>query len=365
MGQFTNCRFTRHMGNCVVSGDDRDAMMRNKRINALLDAEKRSLDDDIKLLLLGTGGSGKSTIAKQMKIIHLTGFEEEEKEAFRAIIYVNIIDAAQTLIREAEKKDQHPADAEAARKVMAVDLAKENLQVKYNADIGNAVNTLWKDQVIQETFARSHEFLLDDSAGYFLENCVKFAEPGYVPDEKDILRARTKTTGITEIHFIVNKKNFTVVDVGGQRNERKKWIHCFQDVTAVIYCVALNEYDLLLEEDGFTNRMHESLNVFEDCVNVPYFQRIPVILFLNKKDLFEEKVKKVDPVCCFPAYEGGCDYDKASAYISKKFLSKNQNKGRKIITHFTTATDTGNVRFVFRAVENMLLQEIMREIQVF
>ena len=65
------------MGNYVVSGDDRDAMMRNKRINALLDAEKRSLDDDIKLLLLGTGGSGKSTIAKQMKIIHLTGFEEE------------------------------------------------------------------------------------------------------------------------------------------------------------------------------------------------------------------------------------------------------------------------------------------------
>ena len=83
-----------------------------------------------------------------------------------------------------------------------------------------------------------------------------------------------------------------LVDVGGQRNERKKWIHCFQDVTAIIYCCAMNEYDLLLEEDSFTNRMHESLNVFEDILNNPYFTSTPIILFLNKRDLFEEKIQK-------------------------------------------------------------------------
>lgn len=45
---------------------------------------------------------------------------------------------------------------------------------------------------------------------------------------------------------------YRLVDVGGQRSERKKWIHCFEDVTAIIYCVALSAYDLTLEEDETT-----------------------------------------------------------------------------------------------------------------
>lgn len=41
-------------------------------------------------------------------------------------------------------------------------------------------------------------------------------------------------------------------DVGGQRSERKKWIHCFEDVTAIIFCVAMSEYDQVLHEDETT-----------------------------------------------------------------------------------------------------------------
>ena len=39
------------------------------------------------------------------------------------------------------------------------------------------------------------------------------------------------------------------IDVGGQRSERKKWIHCFEDVTAILFFVALSAYDLGLRED--------------------------------------------------------------------------------------------------------------------
>ena len=42
---------------------------------------------------------------------------------------------------------------------------------------------------------------------------------------------------------------YRMFDVGGQRSERKKWIHCFEGVTAIIFCVALSAYDLVLAED--------------------------------------------------------------------------------------------------------------------
>lgn len=48
------------------------------------------------------------------------------------------------------------------------------------------------------------------------------------------------------------QKLFRLFDVGGQRSERKKWIHCFEDVTAIIFCVAMSEYDQVLHEDETT-----------------------------------------------------------------------------------------------------------------
>ena len=45
--------------------------------------------------------------------------------------------------------------------------------------------------------------------------------------------------------------------MGGQRSERKKWIHCFEDVTAIIFCVAMSEYDQVLHEDETTVREDE------------------------------------------------------------------------------------------------------------
>lgn len=89
------------------------------------------------------------------------------------------------------------------------------------------------------------------------------AAPGFTPDDQDVLRSRAKTTGIIEIEFDVSGLHFRMVDVGGQRSERKKWMHCFQDVTSVIFCVALSEYDLKLQEDDQTNRMQESLKLFK------------------------------------------------------------------------------------------------------
>jgi len=101
--------------------------------------------------------------------------------------------------------------------------------------------------------------------------------------------------------------------MGGPQGERKKWIHCFESVTILIYCAALSDYDRTLTEDrnrvcqthtlfrivsshgGSTlqNRMAESLVLFDAIVNSRWFLRTSIVLFLNKIDVFRRKLPKV------------------------------------------------------------------------
>jgi len=171
------------------------------------------------------------------------------------------------------------------------------------------------------------------------------------------------TTGITETAFNLDNYIFRVTDVGGQRSERKKWISCFQDVTAVIFVVSLSEYDQTLFEDEMTNRMKESLKLFGEICNNKYFEQTSIILFLNKLDLFKEKLaKKIDPKVAFPDYTGGCDYNVATEYIKQQFVVLNKTPDREIFAKLTCATDTENMRFVFDAVKTIILQKRLESV---
>eukprot|EP00455_Lapot_gusevi_P008767 TRINITY_DN1385_c0_g2_i1.p1 TRINITY_DN1385_c0_g2~~TRINITY_DN1385_c0_g2_i1.p1 ORF type:complete len:158 (+),score=63.37 TRINITY_DN1385_c0_g2_i1:52-525(+) len=146
-------------------------------------------------------------------------------------------------------------------------------------------------------------------------------------------------------------------DVGGQRNERKKWIHCFENVTAVIFVAAMSEYDQVLFEDENTNRMIEALNLFDEICNSRWFRDTSMILFLNKRDLFAEKIKKVDLSVCFPEYPGGLDYMAGADFIQGQFETKNKNPKKQVYTHITCATDTDNVRHVFNAAKDIIIRQ--------
>jgi len=154
-----------------------------------------------------------------------------------------------------------------------------------------------------------------------------------------------------------------MVDVGGQRNERKKWIHCFSEVTAVLFVVGMSEYDMVLFEDAKTNRMHEALNVFEDVVNNKHMFETPIMLFLNKRDLFAEKIqKKVSLKVAFPEFtEENPTVESATAYIKAQFEKRNRNPTRPIYTQVTCATDTDNVKFVFTSVKDILIRGALVE----
>lgn len=116
-------------------------------------------------------------------------------------------------------------------------------------DVSDAVRELWRDSGIKEAVRRSREFQLNDSAIYYFNAINRMSAPGYLPTDQDILRSRVKTTGITETSFRVGELRYRLFDVGGQRSERKKWIHCFENVTALVFLVSLSEYDQMLYED--------------------------------------------------------------------------------------------------------------------
>jgi guanine nucleotide-binding protein G(i) subunit alpha len=172
----------------------------------------------------------------------------------------------------------------------------------------------------------------------------------YMPNDQDVLRSRVKTTGITETTFIIGDLTYRMFDVGGQRSERKKWIHCFENVTTILFLVAISEYDQLLFEDETVNRMQEALTLFDSICNSRWFIRTSIILFLNKIDRFKEKLPASPMKNYFPDYEGGDDYSLACDYILNRFVSLNQHETKQIYTHFTCATDTTQIRFVMAAV---------------
>jgi len=124
----------------------------------------------------------------------------------------------------------------------------------FESELLDAMKKLWNDHGVQQCFNRSNEYQLNDSAKYFLDKLDEIGSPQYLPSTQDILRTRVKTTGIVEINFTFKDLNFRVFDVGGQRSERKKWIHCFEDVTAIIFIVALSEYDQV-NHLGFSSQL--------------------------------------------------------------------------------------------------------------
>lgn len=241
---------------------------------------------------------------------------------------------------------------------------------------------LWKDRGVQQAYERSNEYQLIDCAKYFLDRVHIIKQQDYTPNEQDILRCRVLTSGIFETKFQVEKVNFHMFDVGGQRDERRKWIQCFNDVTAIIFVTACSSYNMVLREDPNQNRLKESLDLFKSIWNNRWLRTISVILFLNKQDLLAEKVKlgksKIEDY--FPeftryqvppdvAIEPGEDPEVARAkyFIRDEFLRISTASGdgkHYCYPHFTCAVDTENIRRVFNDCRDIIQRMHLRQYEL-
>ncbi|XP_077389724.1 guanine nucleotide-binding protein subunit alpha-14-like [Festucalex cinctus] len=365
------CDFWRHTCTCFLSEEEqRDANV-NREIMRQLKKQKRMERRQVKILLLGTGESGKTTFIRQMRIIHGRGFSEDDRKEFAKCIFQNIFTAIKAMtgaMTTLRIPYSNPDNEFYANKIQNVDTVRIT---KLERDYVDAIHRLWADSGMRVCYSRRCEYQLLDSTEYYMSQLDRIAEPDYIPTEQDVLRVRFPTTGIHDYSFTINKITLRIVDVGGQKSERRKWIHCFENVTSLIFLASLSEYDQVLEERDTINRMEESLALFSTTIHSPWFHSTSIILFLNKTDILADKILTSDLKKYFPGFMGRQqDAEDAKKYIQKLYQQKTSNPNNKgevksLYPHHTCATDTENIRRVFSDVKDTVLLKSLREYGIF
>ena len=222
------------MGATCSSAETSDSV--TKLLDAQLKMEKEKERMHFKILCLGAGESGKSTVIKQLEALYVKSHGEPRE--YIKTLQSNSVDSINVFTRAAVKMGKEFTESEQ----VAVD-GMQALAKSHDEDmLGSAVG--WMD-IIRESAAFKHAwdqrntFWNLEASKFFFDNFKRFVGEEFVPTDEDIIMARKRTTGVIETTFDKFDIKWTVVDVGGQRNERRKWINCFDDVHAILYVVNL------------------------------------------------------------------------------------------------------------------------------
>jgi len=345
---------------CSTAEVSKEDIQKSDKINKEITDGVRNREKLIKILLLGTGDSGKSTFFKQIRTLHQdTKTLNAEAKKFIKVLRQNAKLSMQKLVISCRDRNLTlPKTSEQ----LDTAISSEDPE-SLSPETAQLIVKLWEIKLIKETYEKRYDLKLHipTNADFYFENVVRFSAPDFMPTFDDMMMAKLKTTGVQEISFQSRGSDIILVDVGGQRSERRKWLHCLDDVLAIIYISAMDDYDSMLEEDGATNRLQESLELFSTVTSSTYFSDKGWILFLNKKDLFEEKIK-VKPLNKFfsnVSVEDGKNYEKSANYILE--LYKKSFKGKSLIHHITCALDTDQCEHVFNDVREFILVDLVNQ----
>ncbi|RYC55606.1 hypothetical protein CHU98_g10606 [Xylaria longipes] len=337
----------------------------SRELDKVIKQDEKRMAKEVKLLLLGAGESGKSTVLKQMKLIYAQGFSKTEKLEWKPVVLINVIQSLRLIF---DAMEDYAIEFERKENENNKELVLEDVEIGPNDPLPpnylQPIKSLWADAGVQKAILKGNEYALHDNIAYFCDDADRLWDKNYVPTDQDLLRTRLRTTGITETVFDLGQLTYRMFDVGGQRSERKKWIHCFENVNALLFLVAISGYDQCLVEDKDGNQMNEALMLWESIANSHWFAKSALILFLNKMDLFREKLVS-SPITSygFTDYRGPADDHKAaSKYFMDKFKALNRNPEKEIYGHFTNATDTNLLKITMTSVQDMIIQRNLKQL---
>jgi guanine nucleotide-binding protein G(o) subunit alpha len=293
-----------------------------------------------------------------MSIIHNEGFDEKTVSEYKSAVRGNALRAMKSLI-SACQEFEYPIDEKLVDVAEEMDAMDEDVYLKittvWNKKIANGIKNLWEDESIRKAYARNNEFQFIENGKYYFENIDRIAEDDYRPTPFDILSTRTKTVGVIEKIININGQlEFKLIDVGGQRNERRKWFSLFEDVGLVIFLVSMSDFNKLCYEDDETNRMVENYNLFKETVNNKWFKETPFVILFNKMDVFKEKLKSGQKIsAAFPDYDGPDEPEECIEFVKEKYKEA-RDTFAPVHCFETMATDTEELAKVFNDIKQVI-----------
>lgn len=350
------------MGQCCGSGNRKPPMSNVKRMSRSVKKGEPAPIPVVKILFLGASDAGKTTVVKQLLLLD-ERFSEEDHFGFKEEIFVNVLGNMKNLCDFVKQQQWQVSEANRP-------LFEEITTAVYDPDRETVIDeqmakqfkNLWADPRVVQAYNRRNEFQWNDSTAYFMGHIEKIAKSTYRPTAEDIVMTRQRTIGVSNILFYEENFDVDVFDVGGQRNERKKWINLWNEhkLSAIIFVVAVSEYDQKLHEDEMTNRLRESLNVFMEVMQVPELADVRFFLFLNKVDLFKEKMTANPSSLAkyFPKYpqwmtENGIkenNWQTGLEFIRAMFEEPCDKLDRKLVVQVLNSTSKDEVKKVYKSV---------------
>ncbi|KAF8485421.1 G-protein alpha subunit-domain-containing protein [Gautieria morchelliformis] len=292
----------------------------------VLSATSDPQEDSLKLLILGAGGTGKSTLAKQMAVT-LVGSVQE-------IIRGNVLATVQTILRALLwiMKYTWEMSGDTIQAILKQICAYDYLRIQ---EVWHDIRPLWALPEVREA-ARQPEVNISGRTciGFrnivFLDRADQIFAADYVPTDEDILRCRVRTTGIYE----------TAVHL----SERRKWIHCYKNTTAVLFVAALPDYSRSLSEYADTNGLDDSLYLFDSVAHSDWFKPTLVILVFTKGDVLEEELKHDSESLRNWAKARSRDYADACKYIENRFTDRIKDRNRPFCLQYMCTVDATTIR---------------------
>lgn len=234
------------------------------------------------------------------------------------------------------------------------------------------VLALWNDDVRTRALRKRGLFLdsqSDAATSYFLDNYARLTSRAYYPSDDDILHSRVRTVGVTESLFRADRTLiYRIFDVGGSRSQRTAWAPFLDDVESIIFLAPLSAFDQPLTEEPGTNRLADTFALFNQIVSNPLLAHASMILFLNKIDLLEKKLRQgVKLARYWPEYDGDNDFEAVWRWFRAKFrdsLRRAEHEAglakRRLYVHTTVATSTKQIKAILMSVKDSILRENLR-----
>ncbi|XP_045606081.1 guanine nucleotide-binding protein G(q) subunit alpha isoform X1 [Procambarus clarkii] len=321
---------------------------------------------EARVLVLGASDTGKSTFMKQMKHVFGRGYPVDDRRRHQPHIRRNLLESLHKIVvamgnydiiydtLETEAAAQRFTDMEHLDEFLREDAPIDPLLVEQT-------RLLWSDSGVQNVYLRGNEYHLMSNAEHFISHADRILNENYIPTVEDILRMRYPTRGSVTSTYDLGDIRMTMHDIGGQRPERSEWVNQLHDPTAILFLASLSEYDQRVEEaPEDKNRVEESLDIFEDLLDYPPFKATPVILLLNKSDIFHRKIQYHNLRDYFPSYDGPSDDELTGRdFIAGLYKDVALRHGRHFVVRFTEATNTENFMAIFSFIRANVSRNIM------